>query len=521
MPSRAVTVVLLATQISCLDATQATLELTTNVACGDETAAADTFFEAGIVAGPPASVADGELQTTTRTCVASDDELGRIGSIVLYPRDGAEAAGVLVIGTVGDISAEDCLSRLRGGGSDLAGCIVARRTIAFVPNQNLAVPVFLDARCEGVSCPEDETCVFADGRPRCVPADVHCEGTDCDVGQGAGGAGGAGGGPAGTGGAGGGPGDPVFEPLPLPVGLDAAQAMGVSEDGAVVVGLGRVGADTHPVVWRDGQAHVLGMATGTVSEACGAGDIVVGHAKTSVDQATAWQWNESQQTHAVLWTLDSALATFASDCSVTGDRILTTGNAGGFAIHSLGSQTALDAEQAGAFALSSNGAVVVGIHPTTFVAGYWPLSPSGQLSPVVGLSTGGGIAHAVNAQGTLVAAAVGSELVVYEIGVATPVFTGATDFIPSAIAGDATTYIVVGSCDTFVTPRACVVVSGEGPFDVDGIQGTPWSTTGSTDFAGLGLTVVSDVSADGKVLVGWGVEASTNRQLAFRLTRSD
>jgi len=52
---------------------------------------------------------------------------------------------------------------------DSKGCIVAKRTLSFVPHERLRVPVVLWLACEGVVCSADTTCNYVGA---CIPAAV-------------------------------------------------------------------------------------------------------------------------------------------------------------------------------------------------------------------------------------------------------------------------------------------------------------------------------------------------------------
>lgn len=215
---------------ACLDPTQATFEITTNVACGPEERAAGALYETGLVAGTAEQVEDSELQTTTRACTAGE-AAHRVGDIVVYPDGDAAEARALFVAGIGEARAEDCTAFARGDTTSpfAASCIVARRRVAFVENVDLQVPVFLDSACAGVACGEGTTCRVEGGSTTCVDAAVACRGDVCSIDVedgagggsvvattattttadgGAGGAGGAGGdgGGGGAGGAGGGDG---------------------------------------------------------------------------------------------------------------------------------------------------------------------------------------------------------------------------------------------------------------------------------------------------------------------------
>ncbi len=198
---------------ACLDPTQATLELTTNAPCGGAGPEAATLYETGVLAGSVDQVKSGDLNTTTAAC-SSD---GTIGTIVLYPQDGARDASAIAVGALGSRTAQECLAFAQGKDTGPpTDCIIARRRVTFVEGQDLRIPILLDNACAGVLCPEDQTCERATDAQgnvttRCVSAVVECsDDGSCQpssvasstTGQGAGGAGGAST-TTGTGGAGG------------------------------------------------------------------------------------------------------------------------------------------------------------------------------------------------------------------------------------------------------------------------------------------------------------------------------
>ena len=124
---------------------------------------------------------------------------------------------------------------------------------------------------------------------------------------------------------------------------------------------------------------------------------------------------------------------------------------------------------------------------------------------------------AVSADGSIAALVVAEHVEVRETGnvLAPPLHQGAATFVPRAIAGNPSAWIVVGTCDP-VAPRACVIVDGQGPFDLEGSTGTPWSVTSGVDFGGVVPIEANDVSADGRVIVGTGVNAQA-QEVAYRL----
>jgi hypothetical protein len=497
-----------------MDPTQATVDIRTNVACGDDAPAPDTLYETGLVAGSEATVAKSALQGTTRAC---KDPGGDIGSIVIYPRDGARRASLLVVGAIGDASAEQCLALARGGAGDASSCIVARRSVAFVPNVDLHLPVLLDLRCAGYLCEESQTCAFQDGRPRCVSAEVSCEDGECEP-TGAGGASGAGG-AGGAGGGGGSGGAPLvsFETLPPPAGLSGSRAVGVSEDGAIVVGNA---GSLVPVAWRDGQALALDAAQGFVSDACGNGDVLAGTTLTPTTTARTWVWIDASASYQSVWSSE-VTGSSGVDCAANG-HVLASEPGQSFKVYSPPAPMALVAVSADPSEIAADESLVVGANAGTPGASFCFLSPNGTGVSCSTLGVSGDRAVAVSANGSVAAVVVGSGgLQVWDTANLTPtmgvpIYEGAVGFVAEAIAGDPSTWIVVGKCGSG-SPRACVVVDGQGPFDVQGNLGTPWPVTAGVDFGGVTLTEAKDVSSNGRVLVGTGVDSATQSEVGFRL----
>jgi hypothetical protein len=285
---------------SCLDPTQATLEITTNLDCGAAEPSAGALFETAITAGPTPDLPR-ETRATTRACSGNGAGRSEIGTLTLVPTDGASRAYALVVGSIGETPASECLvAALSPAPAAAPACVVARRTISFAPHKSLSLPVFLDRQCAGVLCDADSTCVVRDGRPGCVSSATECRGERCDVdvetggGGGAGGAGGAAegaggaGGAEGGGGAGGAPDVPIFERLDSPTGMTDARAAAISEDGSVIVGNAVSGAEIRAVAWRAGDVFVAPTRS-RMTSTCKGGDLVVGASWVGpTARATAW-----------------------------------------------------------------------------------------------------------------------------------------------------------------------------------------------------------------------------------------
>jgi hypothetical protein len=131
--------------VSCLNATQITLHVSTNAICKDTS----QWKGVSIYTGSPTDVETKAATLTTATCGAD----GQIGTLVLVPSgsDSDEIGVRVVAGLLRN--PEDCASSLYDG------CIVARRTLRYSPHKALDVYVALTDDCVGVSCDPTHTCV--------------------------------------------------------------------------------------------------------------------------------------------------------------------------------------------------------------------------------------------------------------------------------------------------------------------------------------------------------------------------
>lgn len=142
------------TALACQEPTEAIVEISTNAECS---AIAGT----GITAGKVGEVELASYDTVTTQCQGEGD----IGSIVLLPDgDKSGAFAFKVVASLGTTDVEDCKAPLYG-----PSCIVAQRSMHFVPNLPFHVPLKLGVACAGVLCPDGQTCV-----------DGTCVSADCD-----------------------------------------------------------------------------------------------------------------------------------------------------------------------------------------------------------------------------------------------------------------------------------------------------------------------------------------------------
>jgi hypothetical protein len=141
--------------LGCRSPTEVTLVLSTNVDCSQ-------FQGLSIYAGldpMPSNAAGGAPITTTSGCggaSAGPGNLTQLGTFVLAP-SGSESAPVtaVIIGANTPGTLADCVSAYPTTGPK---CIVASRSLAFVPHTPLQLPIELSAACEGVTCGSGDTC---------------------------------------------------------------------------------------------------------------------------------------------------------------------------------------------------------------------------------------------------------------------------------------------------------------------------------------------------------------------------
>lgn len=172
--------------VACRDPTQVTIELTTDISCADRP-------KTGISVGPLGELETRPLSTETDRCTPGT---GRIGSIVVLPKDDRKSQFAVRVIAGLNRSAAECIEMGYTG-----GCVVARRVLGFVPHESLYLPIRLEASCVDVPCDATETCRSGS----CVPAEIDdpasCkppDGCDVEVPQfaGSGGSGGFGGAPS-------------------------------------------------------------------------------------------------------------------------------------------------------------------------------------------------------------------------------------------------------------------------------------------------------------------------------------
>jgi hypothetical protein len=144
---------------SCRAPTEVTLEITTDQPCG-------VLDGITIAAGSPGAVQSAAAPAEGHSCQPTP-EGGTFGTLVLTPSGAKdERFAVEIVGSIG-LPVRSC----PGNAGTLPagkGCIVARRSLSFLPHTPLYMPIVLRGSCLNVSCSVDDTCV----KGQCVPATV-------------------------------------------------------------------------------------------------------------------------------------------------------------------------------------------------------------------------------------------------------------------------------------------------------------------------------------------------------------
>ena len=131
---------------ACRGPTEITVHIRTSVPCATGAA----WRGVSVYTGAPGIDVETRSPVLTTTACGSD---GQIGSLVLLPT-GSKDTTVSVRVVAGVARApEECAA------SAYAGCIVARRTLAFLPHEALDVEVNLTSECVGQACDPLSTCI--------------------------------------------------------------------------------------------------------------------------------------------------------------------------------------------------------------------------------------------------------------------------------------------------------------------------------------------------------------------------
>jgi len=147
---------------SCLDPTEIEVFVSTDFLCDDV-----TQHGVAIAVGKPGDDTNAPAGST-HDCNSTD---GGIGSLTVTPHDIDGVVGIRVMLGI-DASVDSC-----NAGNKFAGCLVARRSLGFIPHRPLVLPIELQSSCIGQVCDPSSTCFNG----ACVDAGVTCEGTTCDL----------------------------------------------------------------------------------------------------------------------------------------------------------------------------------------------------------------------------------------------------------------------------------------------------------------------------------------------------
>lgn len=141
----------------CWSATEATLRLSTDLACGQSLRT--VVYVGAPNAVPTAPVAD-TTACTVATAAGADNEIGTLTIVPGGTKDGRVEVRA-VIAKNGQDPAR-CVD-------DGADCIVQTRLFSFIEHAAQSIPIRLLQQCLGTICPAGETCV---GPQQCAPIDV-------------------------------------------------------------------------------------------------------------------------------------------------------------------------------------------------------------------------------------------------------------------------------------------------------------------------------------------------------------
>ncbi len=133
----------------CLESTQVTFDIKTDVPCADVSGVNLTVGLAG-------QTEKATPVKTSRSCTA-DGKVAVLGTYAVTPKSGtkevvASIKVALAVGSSLNVD-EDCTAA-----KGYAGCIVARRRISFLPRRSLTVPIDMLLICKDVQCDENSTC---------------------------------------------------------------------------------------------------------------------------------------------------------------------------------------------------------------------------------------------------------------------------------------------------------------------------------------------------------------------------
>lgn len=187
--------VVLAMVCACQPPTQFELVMSTELSC-------DQLKGVAIVAGTPDDVGTKDPATVNTYCDSAPGigEDRSLGSVMIVPSGARDArVAVRLVAGVSPMTAETCLDLIRENpkAKQIPGCAVARRSLAFLPQQPFALPIAVRGKCVGVNCLDGQTCFQGTCRSdevdsaQCLASEGCGEGILYSGGSGGGGGGGA------------------------------------------------------------------------------------------------------------------------------------------------------------------------------------------------------------------------------------------------------------------------------------------------------------------------------------------
>ena len=148
--------------VACRGATEITVEVSTDLNCGDHAGTTITVGRLGGLSKPPT--------TTSFLCGPNQS----VGTLVIVPSGSNDEEVAFQVTTGVGINPEQC-----GDPKNAAQCIIARRALRFIPHESLRVKVPMRVDCRGIQCDSNLTCVHG----ACVPATIddssRCIGAGC------------------------------------------------------------------------------------------------------------------------------------------------------------------------------------------------------------------------------------------------------------------------------------------------------------------------------------------------------
>ncbi|HZF56651.1 MAG TPA: hypothetical protein VE093_48885 [Polyangiaceae bacterium] len=157
-----------ASLLSCATPTQVYITITTDLPCSRiKTVEVSVGTKDTIEEADPASTND------PLKCHTPEGENTEIGTIVITPKAAKNDRFTVMVVAAIDTPIDEC-----GKKGNYKGCIVARRSLNFIPKSDLKMPIFLSSSCEGVGCTagQDQTCVLG----ACVSALIE-DSSVCDT----------------------------------------------------------------------------------------------------------------------------------------------------------------------------------------------------------------------------------------------------------------------------------------------------------------------------------------------------